>query len=57
MLLISSVQKFIDIHTHILFRILFHDGLSQDIEYRSLCSTRGPCGLTGFFFFFFALTL
>ena len=25
--------------------ILFHDGLSQDMEYSSLCYTVGPCGL------------
>ena len=25
--------------------MLFHYGLSQDIEYRSLCSTVGPCCL------------
>ena len=33
------------IHTHvsIIFQILFHDGLSQDTEYSSLCSTVGPC--------------
>ena len=29
-------------HTHILFHILFHYGLSQDIDYSSLCYTVGP---------------
>ena len=32
------------IHTYILFHILSHYGLSQDIEYSSLCDTaRPPC--------------
>ena len=30
---------------YILFRILFQDGLSQDIEYNSLCYMVGPCYL------------
>ena len=30
-------------HTHILFQILFHDDLLQDIKYSSLCYTEGPC--------------
>ena len=29
-----------------IFKILFHDGLSQDIEYSSLCSTIGLCCLS-----------
>ena len=33
-------------HTHILFHILFHCGLSQDIEYSSLCYIVGPCCLS-----------
>ena len=33
-------------HTYILFHILFHYGLLQDIEYSSLCYTVGSCGLT-----------
>ena len=35
---------FIHTHTHIyiLLQILFHDSLSQDIDYSSLCSTVGP---------------
>ena len=28
------------------FHILFHYGLSQDIEYSSLCYTVGPCCLS-----------
>ena len=28
------------------FKILFHSGLSQDIEYSSLCYTVGPCCLS-----------
>ena len=31
---------------YILFHILFHYGLSQDIEYSSLCCTIGPCCLS-----------
>ena len=31
---------------YILFHILFHYGLSQDIEYSSLCYTVGPCCLS-----------
>ena len=34
------------IHIYILFHILFHYGLSQDIEYSSLCYTVGPCCLS-----------
>ena len=34
------------IYIHILFHILFHYGLSQDIEYSSLCYTVGPCCLS-----------
>ena len=30
-------------YIYILFHILFHYGLSQDIEYSSLCYTVGPC--------------
>ena len=33
-------------HTHILFCILSHYGLSQDIEYSSLCYIVGPCCLS-----------
>ena len=35
-------------YIHILFRILFHYGLSQDIEYSSLCYTVGSCCLSIF---------
>ena len=34
------------IHIYILFHILLHDGLSQDIEYSSLCCTVGLCCLS-----------
>ena len=34
------------IHIYILFHVLFHYGLSQDIEYSSLCHTVGPCCLS-----------
>ena len=51
-MLISAVQQsdsVIHTHTHIyihiLFYILFHYGLSQDIEHSSLCYTVGPCCL------------
>ena len=33
-------------YVYILFHILFRDGLSQDIEYSSLCGTVGPCCLS-----------
>ena len=33
-------------YIYILFHIPFHYGLSQDIEYSSLCSTVGPCCLS-----------
>ena len=33
-------------YIYILFHILFHYGLSQDIEYSSLCYTVGPCCLS-----------
>jgi hypothetical protein len=38
--LISAVQQS---DTYILFHVLFHHGLSQGIEYISLCYTVGPC--------------
>ena len=31
---------------YILFKIIFHYRLLQDIEYSSLCSTVGPCWLS-----------
>ena len=38
---ISAVQQSDSvIHINILFHILFHDGLSQDSEYSSLCYNR-----------------
>ena len=33
-------------HIQILFYIIFHYDLSQDIEYSSLCNTVGPCWLS-----------
>ena len=47
-MLISTVQQsdsviHIYIYTHIIIHALFHDGLSQDTEYSSLCYTVGPC--------------
>ena len=38
-----TVKWFSYTQTHILFQILFHYGLLQDIEYSSLCYTGGPC--------------
>ena len=44
--LISAVhQSDSVIHIYILFHILFHYGLSQDIGYSSLCYTVGSCCL------------
>ena len=34
------------IYIYILFYILFHYGLSQDIDYSSLCYMVGPCYLS-----------
>ena len=36
-------------YRHSSFHILFHYGLSQDIEYSSLCYTVGPCCLPPFY--------
>ena len=51
--LISALQQtysVIHIYTYsLLYRLLFHYGLSQDVEYNSLCYTVGPLLL--FFFF------
>ena len=35
--------NYICILFHILFHILSHSGLSEDVEYSSLCYTVGPC--------------
>ena len=44
---ISAVQQSDSvIRIYILFKILFHYGLSQDIEYSSLGYTIGPCCLS-----------
>lgn len=46
-LLLSVVQQRDSIiHIYILFNILFHYHLSQDVEYISLCYTIGPCFLS-----------
>ena len=44
-MLISAVQQSdsLYIYTYIIFHILFHYGLSQDIECSSLCYTVGFC--------------
>ena len=34
------------LQVYILFHILFHYGLLQDIKYSSLCYTVGPCCLS-----------
>ena len=45
--LISAVQQSDSVvHIYILFHILFHYGLSQDIGYSPLCCTVGPCCLS-----------
>ena len=48
--LVSGVQQgdsviHVYIYIYILFNILFHYDLLQDIEYSSLCYTVGPCCL------------
>ena len=40
------IHIYIYVYIYILFHILFHYGLSQDIEYSSLCYTIGPCCLS-----------
>ena len=45
-MLISDIQQYsYIIHIYILFHILSHYGVSQNIEYSSLCYTVGPCCL------------
>ena len=46
-MLVSDVQQSdsVIVYIYILFQILFHYRLLQDIEYRSLCYTVGPCCL------------
>ena len=39
----SVIHSHVHTHTHILFQILFHYRLLQDIEDSSLCYTVGPC--------------
>ena len=36
----------IQLYIYIIFYILFHDGLSEDIEYTSIYGTVGPCYLS-----------
>ena len=46
-LLISAVRQSDSvIHIYIVFYIIFHYGLSQDIEFSFLCYTVGPCCLS-----------
>ena len=45
LLLYSRVTQFYT-YIYVLFNILFHSGLSQDIKYTSLCYTVGPCWLS-----------
>ena len=46
-MLISALQQSDSVVCiYILFHILFHDSLSQDAEYSSLCYTVGPCSLS-----------
>ena len=42
----STTKWFSFTYIYIPFYILFHYGLSQDIEYSSLCHTVGPCCLS-----------
>ena len=41
----SDIYMHVYIYAYIVFHIIFHYGLSQDIEYGSLCYTVGPCCL------------
>ena len=38
-----TAKQFSYTYTYILFHILFHCGLPQEVEFSSLCSTVGPC--------------
>ena len=38
--------ELIHTHTYVLFHVLFHYGLSQDIKYSCLCYRVGPCHLS-----------
>ena len=46
----SWTNSVLCIYTHSFLRILFHYGLSQDMEYSSLCYTVGPCCLSILYF-------
>ena len=45
----KHIYIYIYIYTHILYILLYY-GLSQDIEYSSLCYTVGPCFLQDYIF-------
>ena len=45
-MLIYTLQQSDSVSHNVLFRILFHYSLPQDIEYSSLCYTAGPCWLS-----------
>ena len=49
--LVSGVQQSYSLYIYILFQILFHYRLLQDIGYSSLCCTVGPCCLSIFYSF------
>ena len=51
--LISAIQQS-DFYTY--FYIIFHNGLSQDIEQNSLCNAVGPCFLFVLYIVFYMLT-
>ena len=42
-LIIFTLQYCIGFAIYSLFHIIFHYGLLQDVEYRSMCYTVGPC--------------
>ena len=45
--LISAAQQSdLAVQMYVLFHVLFHDSLSQDIEYPSPCFMVGPCCLS-----------
>ena len=52
--LVSGVQQsdsyiYVCMYTHILFQVIFHYTLLQDIEYSSLCYTMGPYWLSSLY--------
>ena len=42
-IIIFTLQYCIGFAIYSLFHIIFHYGLLQDVEYRSMCYTVGPC--------------